>query len=94
MFHRDGEPIRDFRVAWEAACVAAGCYVVVPRLDAQGRPRVRLDATPIVVKKPTKLTGHKTESVYRRYAIVSEADLSEGVSKLAVGLPTLVRHAQ
>jgi hypothetical protein len=30
-----------------------------------------------------KLTGHKTESVYRRYAITSAADLSEGVAKLA-----------
>jgi hypothetical protein len=30
-----------------------------------------------------KLTGHKTESVYRRYAIVSESDLAEGVQKLA-----------
>ena len=30
-----------------------------------------------------KLTGHKTEAVYRRYAIVCEADLREGVAKLA-----------
>jgi hypothetical protein len=30
-----------------------------------------------------KLTGHKTEEVYRRYAIVSESDLQEGVRKAA-----------
>jgi hypothetical protein len=30
-----------------------------------------------------KLTGDKTEAVYRRYAIVCEADLSEGLKKLA-----------
>jgi hypothetical protein len=29
-----------------------------------------------------KLTGHMTESVYRRYAIVPEADLAQGVKKL------------
>jgi hypothetical protein len=31
-----------------------------------------------------KLTGHKTESIYRSYAIVNEADLSDGLKKLAV----------
>jgi len=31
-----------------------------------------------------KITGHKTESVYRRYANVSEADLTEVMKKLAV----------
>ena len=30
-----------------------------------------------------KLTGHKTEAVYQRYAIVAERDLAEGVAKLA-----------
>jgi len=30
-----------------------------------------------------KMTGHKTESVYRRYAIVDEAMLREGAEKLA-----------
>jgi hypothetical protein len=30
-----------------------------------------------------KLTGHKTEAVYRRYAIVAESDLREGAAKLA-----------
>ena len=29
-----------------------------------------------------QLTGHKTEAVYRRYAITSEADLREGVERL------------
>ncbi len=30
-----------------------------------------------------QLTGHKTESIYRRYAIVAEADLRDGAAKLA-----------
>jgi len=29
------------------------------------------------------MTGHKTEAVYRRYAIVSEQDLHEAALKLA-----------
>jgi len=29
-----------------------------------------------------KLTGHKSDSIYRRYAIVSESDLADGVKKL------------
>lgn len=30
-----------------------------------------------------KLSGHKTEAIYRRYAIVSESDLREGTKKIA-----------
>ena len=35
-----------------------------------------------------KLTGHKTEAVYRRYAIVAENDLREAGAKLAMTLGT------
>ncbi len=109
VFHRQGAPVRDMRGAWEAACIAAGFFRVVPVLDAAGQPRMATDGTPLVVKKATKLvhdfrrtavrnleragvprsvamklTGHKTESVYRRYAIVAASDLVEGVKKLAV----------
>ena len=44
-----------------------------------------------------KLTGHKTEAVYRRYAIVAEGDLREGIAKLAVSvsgtLTTVIRKS-
>ena len=35
-----------------------------------------------------KLTGHRTEAVYRRYAIVAENDLREAGAKLAASLGT------
>ena len=41
------------------------------------------------------MVGHKTESIYRRYAIVSEADLAEGVRKVAsmqAGVASSVRR--
>ena len=35
-----------------------------------------------------KLTGHKTEAVYRRYAIVAESDLRDAGTKLTALLGT------
>jgi len=82
VFHRDGKAIRDFRGAWEKACITAkvpGRLVhdfrrtAVRNLEQAGVPR----------SVAMKLTGHLTETVYRRYAIVSPADLKAGVEKLA-----------
>jgi integrase len=82
VFHRSGREIKDFRHVWEQACQRAGLpgrlvhdfrRTAVRNLERAGVPR----------SVAMKLTGHKTETVYRRYAIVSPADLKEGVAKLA-----------
>ena len=96
MFHRDGQPIQSYRAAWEGACKRAsvekrdGVEVVVhPQLVGRlvhdlRRTAVRnVERAGVPRSVAMKLTGHKTESVYRRHAIVAEADLREGVAKLA-----------
>lgn len=61
------------------------------RKKSSGKPTPKGDRGRVQKAKKTvkrsppvamELTGHKTEAVYRRYAIVSESDLSDGVKKL------------
>jgi integrase len=99
VFHHAGRPIRDLRKAWASACIAAGFFRVVGT-DAEGRPvkvptRLFHDLRRSAVRRfeqagitrgvAMKLTGHKTESVYRRYAIVSDKDLREAAATLSGG---------
>ncbi len=39
-----------------------------------------------------KITGHRTEAVYRRYAIVSDADLQAASERLALAARHDFRH--
>jgi integrase len=80
VFHRHGKQIVNFREAWKLACAAACCpgrlvhdlrRTVVRELERAGVSR----------SVAMKLTGHKTENIYRRYAIVAEADLADGVAR-------------
>ena len=82
VFHEDGQAIGDFRKAWKAACLRAECP---QRLfhDLRRTAVRNLERAGVSRSVAMKLTGHKTESVYRRYAIVSERDLAEGVGRLA-----------
>ena len=77
-----GSRISDFRGAWAKACRAAGVpgrlvhdfrRTAVRNLERAGVPR----------SAAMKLTGHKTEAVYRRYAITDSAMLQEAAVKLA-----------
>lgn len=82
VFHRGGERIKDFRKAWRNACEVAGLRGrLVHDLRRSGVRRLERAGVPRSVAM--KLTGHRTESIYRRYAIVSETDLAEGVAKLS-----------
>jgi integrase len=81
VFHRDGKPVRSFRKAWIAACKAAGCPGRL--LHDCRRTTVRnLERAGVSRSVAMKLTGHKTEAVYRRYAIVSSGDLADAARKL------------
>ena len=82
VFHRNGRQIARIETSWENACRAAGCEgrlfhdlrrTAVRNFERAGVPR----------SVAMKITGHRTEAVYRRYAIVNEADVAEGLSRLA-----------
>ena len=83
VFHTSaGERIGSFRKAWATACKSAS----VPGMLFHDLRRtcVRdLERAGVARSRAMKLTGHRTEAVYTRYAIVNEADLAEGVGRLA-----------
>ena len=67
---------------WETACKASGVPERIPH-DFRRTAVRNLERAGVPRSVAMKITGHKTEAVYRRYAIVSEADLTEGLKKLA-----------
>ncbi len=75
VFNRQGEPIKDFRESWAQACARAG----VPNLHFHDLRRravrnMRRAGVPQVVRM--KISGHKTDSMERRYNIVDADDIS------------------
>lgn len=74
-------PITAFGKAWKSACKAAGCPGRVPhdlrRTAVRNLTRVGVPQTIAM-----KLTGHRTDSVFRRYDIVSQNDLRVAVERL------------
>ena len=82
VFHRKGEPVKSMKRSWRTACEDAG---VPGRLmhDLRRTAVRNLERAGVSRSVAMKMTGHKTESVYRRYAIVSEVDLREAGAKLA-----------
>ena len=82
VFHNEGRRIVNYDHAWRKARKAAGVpHAIVHDLRRTAVRNLERAAVPRSVAM--ELTGRKTEAVYRGYAIVAEADLREGVERLA-----------
>jgi integrase len=85
----DGEPVRDFRDAWNALTKAAGLpgllfhdlrRSAVRNMIRRGAPQ----------KTAREISGHKTDTVFSRYNITSEADIADAARKIEVGAQAAV----
>jgi integrase len=80
-FREQGEPIKDFYGAWRSACRKVGIVGIVPH-DLRRSAVRNLERSGVPRSVAMKMVGHKTEAIYRRYAIANEADLLAGGEKL------------
>jgi integrase len=94
VFHDRGHRLGDFRKAWRKACVAAGVGKFLK--DKRGRVRYEgrllhdyrrsavrdliLSGVDRVVAK--KISGHRTDAVFERYAIMTEDDKAAALERL------------
>ena len=76
---------------WNATCENAG--VPGTTFHDLRRTAVRnMERAGVSRSVAMKITGHKTEAVYRRYAIAVQRSLEEGLEKLAAFRAAQTRH--
>src|SRR5215813_7933108 len=80
-FRENGNPIKNFYGVWRSACRKVGVPGIVPH-DLRRSAVRNLERSGVPRSVAMKMVGHKTEAIYRRYAIVAEADLIAGGEKL------------
>jgi integrase len=81
LFHRNGKPITSFRGAWKKACKAAGVPGKIPH-DFRRTAVRNLERAGVPRSAAMKLVGHRTMSIYSRYAIADEGMLRDAALRL------------
>jgi len=82
VFHWGGRPMKKLRRSWKRACGAAGLHGRL--LHDFRRTAVRnLIRAGVQQAIAMKITGHKTDSIFRRYLIVDEELLAQAAGAVA-----------
>ena len=93
VFHRNGKPIKTFRKAWRSACADAGFAGLVPHDMRRSAIRnFRKAGIPETVGMA--LSGHRTNSVFKRYDIIDTEDVQAAVAKVQAYLKNQKENAQ
>jgi integrase len=80
VFHRNGEPVRDFRSAWRKAVQAIGKPGLLFH-DLRRAALTNLVQAGVGEQVAMRISGHRTPSVFRRYRIVSTDDVLAALAR-------------
>ena len=105
VFHHNGRKIGDFKKSWKTACIKSGLgrkekigsvemYVGTIPHDLRRCTARNLSRANVPEALAMKITGHKTNSMYRRYRIVDENELREAQEKLQAHLVEQVKNSK
>jgi integrase/recombinase XerD len=95
VFNRKGKPIKDFRGSWDSAVRRAGIKTEDGRklnvhdLRRTSVRNMRRDGTPQVIRM--KISGHKTDSMERRYNISDDEDIRIAGEAMAKRMQSLAK---
>lgn len=81
IFHDEGEPIGDIRKRWHRACRLAGLDRRILLHDLRRSGIRQLRALGVDQAVAMRISGHKTDSIFRRYAIVTTDDVREALER-------------
>jgi integrase len=81
VFHRKGKQIKSFRKAFKAAAKEIGYPGLLPH-DMRRSAVRNFRRSGLSEHEGMALSGHRTDSVYRRYDIISDEDLTESMNRV------------